>query len=285
MIPQFHQGGSSMKKLWLFCVMIIAGVSGVVASQQYDNLAKLIKSGASEEVVIAYINASDSSYDLSSDEILHLKEMGATPNTIIAAIQHKGTVSGSASAQAAPAPPTATAAPHYEVYQAGPYWRPWRVAYWYPKNFDKLNQALQVDVAGLFEGSFSVNYEYLLAHQHGLVLKGTYYDGWGLNSHGESGELDYRWHFSHSMNSSFIGAFINVGKNYGNVSDLWYNSDDTGSYKQTYVTIGSGHREKMGFTVGFQHRCPGGLWIYMEQIRRSGARSKHPKQNTMGDRF
>jgi Protein of unknown function (DUF3575) len=235
-----------MKKLLFLSGVLYLFVAGAAASQQYDNLSKLIKSGASEEVVIAYINASDSSYNLSSDEILHLKEYGASSNVIVAAIQHKGSAVAASGSQVAPsvAPKetsTVVSPRSYEVYRVGPYWRPWRrveATYWYPKNYDKINQAFQIDVASLLQGAFSVNYEYLLAHQHGLVLKGSYYDGWGLGSHGESGELDYRWHFSRSMNSGFIGAFINVGRNYGNVSDLWYSSDDTDSYKQTYVTIG-----------------------------------------------
>jgi hypothetical protein len=220
-----------MKKAWVFYAVLFLGASGLAASTHYDNLAKLIKSGASEEVVITYINTSDSSYNLSSDEIVHLKEFGASSRIIVAAIQHKGTSSAQVT-------PIASPSPRYEIYQEGPYWRPWRGGYWYPKNFDKLNQAFQVDVAGLFEGAFSVNYEYLLARRHGLVLKGSYYDGWGLGSHGESGELDYRWHLSPGMNSSFIGAFINFGKNSGNVADLWYNSEDTGRFVQRSITIG-----------------------------------------------
>lgn len=234
-----------MKKILFFSGVLFLFITGVAASQQYDNLAKLIKSGANEEVVIAYINASDSSYNLTSDEILHLKEYGASSNVIVAAIQHKGSAIASSNSQAAPlAAPKETSSVvsprSYEIYRVGPYWRPWRVAttYWYPKNFDKINQAFQIDVAALLQGAFSVNYEYLLAHQHGLVLGGSYYSGWGWNSHGENVQLAYRWHFSRSMNSGFIGAFVNAGRNYGNASDLWDYTDDTVNYKQTSITIG-----------------------------------------------
>jgi len=216
------------KKIWFIYGLLILGVTGVAASQQYDNLVKLIKSGASENVIIAYIDASDSSYNLSSDEIVHLKELGATSKVIVEAIGHNGNAKGSSNTQAAPAASqretTSVTYPRsYEVYRVTPYWRHWRpaVTYWYPKNLDKLNQAFQIDVAGLLEGAFSVNYEYLLAHQHGLVLGGSYYTGWGWDSHGENVQLAYRWHFSRSMNSGFIGGFVNVGRNHGNESDLW----------------------------------------------------------------
>ena len=81
-----------MKKLSFFSLILVFGVTGVNASQQYDDLLKLIKSGVSEEVIVAYINASHSNYDLSSDEIVHLKECGASKHVIVAAIQHKGSV-------------------------------------------------------------------------------------------------------------------------------------------------------------------------------------------------
>ena len=233
------------KKIWFIYGLLILGVTGVAASQQYDNLVKLIKSGASENVIIAYIDASDSSYNLSSDEIVHLKELGATSKVIVEAIGHNGNAKGSSNTQAAPMASqretTSVTYPRsYEVYRVNPYWRHWRpaVTYWYPKNLDKLNQAFQIDVAGLLEGAFSVNYEYLLAHQHGLVLGGSYYTGWGWDSHGENVQLAYRWHFSRSMNSGFIGGFVNVGRNHGNESDLWDNADDTAAYTQTSVTIG-----------------------------------------------
>ena len=64
-----------MKKLLFFSLILIFGVTGISASQQYDELVKLVKSGASEDVIVAYINASDSSYNLSSDEIVHLKRI------------------------------------------------------------------------------------------------------------------------------------------------------------------------------------------------------------------
>jgi len=91
-----------MKKLSFFSLILVFGVTGISASQQYDDLLKLIKSGVSEDVIVAYINASHSSYDLSSDEIVHLKENGASKNVIVAVIQHKGSAVTNSNNPAAP---------------------------------------------------------------------------------------------------------------------------------------------------------------------------------------
>ena len=226
-----------MKKKSFFFIILLLTVTGIEASQQYDNLAKLIKSGAKEEVVIAYINASDSSYNLTSNEIVQLKEYGASSNIIIAVIQHKGSVIAASNSQA-PRETSSVIYPRSYVYRVGPYWRPWRApaTYWNLKNIDKMNQALQIDVAGFFEGAITLNYEYLLFHQHGIVLEGSYYSGWGWDSHGENAELAYRWHWARRMNSGFLGAFINYGKNHGNERDIW--GDTSVSYTQKSITVG-----------------------------------------------
>ena len=186
-----------MKSVSFLFGILLVFVSGVQASQQYDDLVKLVKSGASEEVVIAYINASDSSYNLSSDQIVSLKEYGASPQVIIAAMKHKGGVTSS-SIQAAPtqsAPIETTSVsrpvspPPYVVYPAPPPRRVWR-NYWYSPNADKTKQAVQLDVAGLFLGTLSLNYEYLFNRQHGIVVEGSYYPGYSdWDSHGENVEL------------------------------------------------------------------------------------------------
>ncbi len=234
-----------MKSVSLLFGILIVFVSGVQASQQYDDLVKLVKSGASEEVVIAYINASDSSYNLSSDQIVRLRESGASPQEIIAAIKHKGGIVTNSNIQAAPAQsaPIETASvvhpaspPPYVVYPVPPLRRVWR-NYWYSPNADKMKQAVQLDVAGLFLGTLSLNYEYLFNRQHGIVVEGSYYPGYSdWDSHGENVELAYRWHWARSMNSGFVGVFVNGGRSYGNGRE-WFADTGTG-YTQTSITVG-----------------------------------------------
>lgn len=240
--------GLQMKRLLFSCVTLIFGVASLQASQQYDDLVKLLKSGVTEDVIIAYIDASDSSYNLSSDQIVQLRGDGASPHVIITAMKHKGRVVTGSSVQGAPAQPAPTetasvmppsSSPPYVVYRVPPprrVWRPVR-SYWYSPNIDKTKQAIQLDVAGLFMGTLSLNYEYLFNRQHGIVVEGSYYPGYtDWDSHGENLELAYRWHWAKSMNSGFLGVFVNGGRSYGNGRD-WF--ADTGvGYTQTSITVG-----------------------------------------------
>jgi hypothetical protein len=221
--------------------ILMLSTAGIYASQQYENLAKLVKSGANETVIIAYINACDSSYNLSSDEIVQLKELGASSPVIVTAIQHNKSVPTEIKQDAA-AQTTIVRPIAYEVYRGQPYWRPWRASdISLPiKNLDKMKQALQLDVAGLMQGVFSLNYEYLLVHQHGIVVEGSYYSGWGWDSHGENAELAYRWHWAKSMNSGFLGAFVKYSKDHGDQRDVWDRrmGDTAIAYNQKSFTVG-----------------------------------------------
>jgi glucan-binding YG repeat protein len=77
-----------MNKAALFFLVLMAGVTVVFAdsADNYD-LAKLVKSGVSEDVILAYINASATAFVLTSDEIVELKALGASDNVIAAAIR------------------------------------------------------------------------------------------------------------------------------------------------------------------------------------------------------
>jgi hypothetical protein len=77
-----------MHKIALFFLVLMAGVTAVCAdsADNYD-LAKLVKSGVSEDVILAYINASATAFVLTSDEIVELKGLGASDNVIAAAIR------------------------------------------------------------------------------------------------------------------------------------------------------------------------------------------------------
>lgn len=78
----------------MLMVMILGfAISSCWAKEGYDDLAKLVKSGVGDEIVLAYINASDVNYALTPDEIIQLKTNGASSKVITAAIQHKKPVS------------------------------------------------------------------------------------------------------------------------------------------------------------------------------------------------
>jgi hypothetical protein len=93
---------------------------------------------------------------------------------------------------------------------------------------------------------FTLNYEYLLHHQHGIVVEGSYYSG--RDSHGENAMLAYRWHWAQSMNSGFFSAFIKGGRYYGTESAI---SDGPSiGYAQTSVTIGPAIGKRWVFPWG-----------------------------------
>jgi hypothetical protein len=122
-----------MKKILFACMVILVGISFCWAAEGYDNLARLVKSKVSEDVIIAYINSSIINYNLTPDDIINLKEMGASGKVITAAIQHKVPVKAASTASAASAPEPVYGAPgntdDAAVYESAPLPPP--VDYWY----------------------------------------------------------------------------------------------------------------------------------------------------------
>lgn len=72
--------------------IVMAAVFTIWATEGYDDLAKLLKAGVSEDVIIAFINSSNVRYALSPDNIVQLKAMGASDKVITAAIQRSGDI-------------------------------------------------------------------------------------------------------------------------------------------------------------------------------------------------
>ena len=72
----------------LFCALVLAAGCSLQASEGFDDLVKLAKSGSSEEVMLAYIEASTVAYQLSVDEILFLNDLGVPANVISEAVRH-----------------------------------------------------------------------------------------------------------------------------------------------------------------------------------------------------
>ena len=76
------------------------------------------------------------------------------------------------------------------------------------------NQAFNMCPAGIPLGAYSINYEYLLKRQHGLVFRLDYedvpdtYTQAKINSTGKAFVLAYRWHFTPSMASFYVGPYF-----------------------------------------------------------------------------
>ncbi len=81
-----------MKRFWAGCLaaVVALGICGGAArgSEGYDDIAKLAKSGVTEDVLVAFVQASPIPYELTVDEILFLNDLGVTPKTIQEVMNH-----------------------------------------------------------------------------------------------------------------------------------------------------------------------------------------------------
>jgi hypothetical protein len=80
--------------------VVLAAVSSAGASEGFDDLVALVKSGVTQDVVLAYVEASPVAYQLTVDEILYLNDIGVSADVIQAVMKR-----GEAVRQAAPAAP------------------------------------------------------------------------------------------------------------------------------------------------------------------------------------
>ena len=80
-----------MKKttVLMWILLSVLGVAIAWSTEGYKDLLKLVKSGTGDEIIIAFINASNISYTLTADEIIRLKEEKASSPVLVAAIVHK----------------------------------------------------------------------------------------------------------------------------------------------------------------------------------------------------
>jgi hypothetical protein len=58
------------------------------ASEGFEALVKVVRSGVTEEALLTYINDSPIAYDLSVDEILYFRDLGLSPEAITAVVNH-----------------------------------------------------------------------------------------------------------------------------------------------------------------------------------------------------
>ena len=137
-----------MKKALIPLMVLMSGICSSWATEGYDDLAKLVKSKTSDDIILAFIDVSNVSYAFTADEIIQLKDMGASGKVIAAAIRHKipGRESEAQKSVAVSAPPAVAAysgqpptasppgdADNYVVYEPEP---PLVDYYYYPYSTD-----------------------------------------------------------------------------------------------------------------------------------------------------
>ena len=97
----------------LFAVLL--AVPRATGTEGFDDLVKVIKSGADDKALAAYIDASPVAYNLSVDEILFLNDLGVSAAMIQAINDHwKNLAQGSAESAPSPAAPVSAPAPEAE---------------------------------------------------------------------------------------------------------------------------------------------------------------------------
>ena len=97
-----------MKILLPLLIMCVCVAGGAWATEGFDDLFKLVQSGAGDEVVMAFVAASPVSYNLSVEEVLQLKEAGASSQVIRRAIGHTVSVSKTTVIYTSPVEPVRT---------------------------------------------------------------------------------------------------------------------------------------------------------------------------------
>ena len=75
-----------MRNLWTWCLAAAIGLALFAgrgsATEGFDDIAKLAKSGITEDVLVAFVQASPIAYDLTVEEILFLSDLGVTSKSI-----------------------------------------------------------------------------------------------------------------------------------------------------------------------------------------------------------
>jgi hypothetical protein len=81
---------------------MLGGSLQASASEGFESIVQIVRSGASESLLLAYVNASPVRYALTVDEILYLNDLGLSAETIAAINAHHGTDAPVAESSALP---------------------------------------------------------------------------------------------------------------------------------------------------------------------------------------
>lgn len=103
----------------ILLLVVPVGVRPAFATEGFDDLVKVIKAGADDKALTAYIDASPVTYDLSVDEILFLSDMGLSAEMINAITNHGKKLAGEP-VEASPAPAVTETTPTPTVTEAAP---------------------------------------------------------------------------------------------------------------------------------------------------------------------
>ncbi len=122
--------------------------------------------------------------------------------------------------------------------------------------------SINVNPIGVLFGSYSLNFEHLFAEQHGLLAEGTF----ATSSSGTTSTVDggfavgYRWHWSKSQNSGFLGA--NLGYRLGSAKATVDSSTFDLNVSVPYAVFNIGRRFAWDFGLNVTLRAGLGRGFY-----------------------
>jgi hypothetical protein len=130
-------------------------------------------------------------------------------------------------------------------------------------------------------GNFNGNYEHLFGGTHGLVVEAAYERGTdadtGASYNSYGGAIGYRYHWSHSQASGFLGAMLGfgVGNGLATVTDNSGSMSFDMSIKTLYATVDIGKRWTLGDHLNITARIGAG-----RAVRSVTTDSTDPKAQT-----
>ena len=108
-------------RLFTIAVPLLRSVfaRGGLASEGFDDVLKMTRAGVGEELLMTYVEQSAVSYDLSTDEIILLKDLGVSEKIIVAMLSKGKTIRAEEPATP-PVEPIVQALPPEPQHQAEP---------------------------------------------------------------------------------------------------------------------------------------------------------------------
>lgn len=114
----------------------------------------------------------------------------------------------------------------------------------------KINSVNFSPIGFLF-GAYSLNYERLVDGQHGLIVEGSFSSSSSGNTSSTSygGNFGYRWHWSKTQDSGFLGAMLGFASGSGEVKEIDRTVDLTISAPSVTMNIGRRWAWEGGFNI------------------------------------
>ena len=125
---------------------------------------------------------------------------------------------------------------------------------------NEIPNSVNLSLLGLVFGTYALNYERLFNGTHGLLIEMLYQERQsdeGETYYGAGGLLGYRFHWSHTQSSGFVGGHLSCKAHVGTgtVSTSLYPSDEETNAFEWAVTANVGRRWQLDFGLNITLRA------------------------------